>query len=243
MSATDSAAGERGRNATELVAERIRAHIQREGLERGDRLGREADLALAFGVSRPTLREALRLLASAHLIRATKGPGGGIFVAGTLEEGIGRTVSTIVSHMLEARTIESDELIETRLLLEVPLAGLAAQRATDLDVRALERLVDELGRDPTRLEEIDGRVHGMVATIAGNRLAGAFTEWIVDVAQPDLLALVRPALVEEVVAEQHRALVHAIAKGDPLNAERAMREHLVYLRDVAAAVLRERPSP
>ena len=53
-----------------------------------------------FGVSRPTLREALRLLSSSHLIRASKGPGGGIFVAATPEEGIGRTVSASVASML-----------------------------------------------------------------------------------------------------------------------------------------------
>ena len=77
--------------------------MQTEGLSPGDRLGREEDLAREFGVSRPTLREALRVLSSAHLIRASKGPGGGIFVAATPEQGIGLSVSASVASMLEAR--------------------------------------------------------------------------------------------------------------------------------------------
>lgn len=235
---------DRARNITEVVAERIRLHIQTEGLAPGDRLGRESDLAAEFGISRPTLREALKLLSSAHLIRASKGRGGGIFVDGTPEQSIGRTVSDVVSDMLAARSIDYDELVETRLLLEVPLAGLAAQRAQEPDVRALRRLVAEVAPDPLRLEFVDAQIHGMIAAIAGNRLAAAFTAWIVDVAQPRLFGFVAPALVEEVVAEQHRALVRAISRGDPHNAERAMHEHLVYLRDVIAAVARERdPEP
>lgn len=239
MAQPGSTADERARNVTEIVAERLRLHIQTEGLGPGDRIGRESDLAAAFGVSRPTLREALKLLASAHLIRASKGPGGGIFVDGTAEQSIGRTVSDIVSDMLTARRIDYDELVETRVLLEVPLAGLAAQRAQEADVRALQGLVDALEADPRRLQEVDGQIHGMIAAIAGNRLAAAFTDWIVDVAQPRLYAFVAPALVEEVVVDQHRALVRAIDRGDPHNAERAMHEHLVYLRDVVSAVERE----
>lgn len=239
MAPPGGTAEERARNITEVVAERIRLHIQTAGLGPGDRIGRESDLAASFGVSRPTLREALKLLASAHLIRASKGPGGGIFVDGTAEESIGRTVSDIVSDMLKARRLDYDELVETRLLLEVPLAGLAAHRAREADVRALEGLVAELEADVRRLEVVDGQIHGMVAAIAGNRLAAAFTGWIVDVAQPHLYALVAPALVEEVVVDQHRALVRAIARGDPVHAERAMHEHLVYLRDVISAIERE----
>src|SRR4051794_13645831 len=122
------------RGASDKVAAEIRAHVSRARLRPGDRLGREEDLARQFGVSRPTLREALRLLASSHLIRASKGRGGGIFVAATPEEGIGRTVSASVASMLESQRITIDELLETRMLFEVPPVGLAAERATEADV-------------------------------------------------------------------------------------------------------------
>jgi DNA-binding FadR family transcriptional regulator len=228
---------------SEVVAERIREFMLTEQLKPGDRLGREEDLARDFGVSRPTLREALRLLSSEHLIRASKGPGGGIFVAATPEQGIGMSVSATVASMLDARSIELDELLETRMLLEVPLAGLAAQRANDDDVAALEALVREVdgaGDDLERIGELDARLHRLVAKVADNRLAGAFTVWIVDVLQPRLREVIEPAVVESVVADQHRDLLQAIARGDPVAAERAMREHLVYVRDLVSAVsLRE----
>jgi GntR family transcriptional regulator, transcriptional repressor for pyruvate dehydrogenase complex len=228
------------RSASEEVAEAIRGWMLNRGLEPGDRLGREEDLAQQFGVSRPTLREALRLLSSAHLIRATKGPGGGIFVAATPVQGIGLSVTDSVASMLSADSIDMDELIETRMLLEIPLAGLAAQRATDEDVASLHAILDAAGEraQGNAFRLLDTRLHGTIAAIAGNRLARAFTEWIGTVLQPPLHALVERAAVDSVVAEQHRDIVRAIERGEPTAAERAMREHLVYLHDLVGAVRR-----
>jgi GntR family transcriptional regulator, transcriptional repressor for pyruvate dehydrogenase complex len=228
------------RSAPEEVADAIRAWMFGRGLQPGDRLGREEDLAQRFGVSRPTLREALRLLSSAHLIRATKGPGGGIFVAATPEQGIGRSVTDSVASMLSADSIDLDELIETRMLLEIPLAGLAAQRASEDDVAALRAVLEAAG-DSTQgdaFRGFDTRLHGLIAEIADNRLARAFTQWIGQVLQPPLHVLIEPAVVDAVVVEQHRDIVRAIERGDPPAAERAMREHLVYLHDLVGAVRR-----
>jgi len=226
-------------STSQVVAERIRTFVAAEGLKPGDRLGREEDLAREFGVSRPTLREALRLLSSEHLVRASKGPGGGIFVAATPEQGIGLSVSAAVATMLDAHSIGLDELLETRMLLEIPLAGLAAARASEQDVTVLRALVDDVNTaadDHAGTIEADARLHHLIAQIADNRLAGALTGWIVDVLQPRLAALIEPAVVVSVIADQHRDLLEAIVRGDPVAAERAMREHLVYLQDVVSAV-------
>jgi DNA-binding FadR family transcriptional regulator len=226
-------------NSSQLVAERIRGFILDRGLVPGERLGREEDLAREFGVSRATLREALRLLSSEHLVRASKGPGGGIFVDATPEQGIGLSVSAAVATMLDAHSIGLDELLETRMLLEIPMAGLAAQRAGERDVVELQKLVAEVeatADDLAQITELDKRLHHLIARIADNRLAGAFSGWIVDVLQPRLASVIEPAVVESVIADQHRDLLQAIARGDPLAAERAMREHLVYLRDLVNAV-------
>src|SRR3954452_3852051 len=141
MTAPDPRRRTERRSVSEQVADSIRVYMQQHELQPGDRLGREEDLARQFRVSRPTLRAALRLLSSSHLVRASKGPGGGIFVAATAEEGIGRTVSASVASMLQAQSITIDELLETRMLFEVPLVGLAAQRATDADVERLHPLL------------------------------------------------------------------------------------------------------
>jgi GntR family transcriptional repressor for pyruvate dehydrogenase complex len=223
------------RRASDEVAEALRAHIRDEGLGPGDRLGREEDLARRFGVSRPTVREAIRALSSAHLLIATKGPGGGIFVAATPEQGLGRSLTEAVAGMLEADALSIEELLETRVLLEVPLAGLAAQRAGPEQVAQLQALILEAGSAEDVLD-LDARVHRAVARIAGNRLAAALTEWIAEVLLPPLHQLIEPAVVHVVVVEQHRDLLRAIERGDPADAERAMREHLTYLRDLVDAV-------
>jgi GntR family transcriptional regulator, transcriptional repressor for pyruvate dehydrogenase complex len=215
--------------------------MQREGLKPGDRLGREEDLARTFGVSRPTLREALRLLSSAHLVRATKGPGGGIFVAATTEEGIALSVSEGVASMLAADAIDLDELLETRMLVEIPLAGLAAQRATPDEVARIRALVEASeaaadAGDQRRDHELDRELHRAIMQAAGNRLAGAFMAWVMDVLQPSLQERLQPAVVETALQEQHRDILRGIERGDPTATERATREHLLYLRDLVSVI-------
>jgi GntR family transcriptional repressor for pyruvate dehydrogenase complex len=157
------------------------------GCSPANRLGREQDLARSFGVSRPTLREALRLLSSAHLVRALKGPGGGIFVAATAEEGMALSVSETVASMLAAGAVDLDELLEARMLIEIPLAGLAAQRATTEQLGRLNELIAQAraaGADSDRFSELDRELHRTITAAAGNRLSGAFMAWVVDVLAP-----------------------------------------------------------
>jgi len=228
------------RGASEQVASLIQHHIQREGLAPDDFLGREEDLAARFGVSRPTLREALKLLASGNLIRANKGPGGGIFVASTAEQGIRRSVSDSIAMMLETGAVTLEQLLEARLLLEVPLAGHVANRA---DAALVERLraavAAEAAADPDDVEALaaaDGEVHRTIAAGAGNGIAEALIGWVYEVLQPSLVATLHGAVLHSAVVEQHEALVAAMAKGDPPRAERAMKDHLLYLRDVLRMV-------
>src|SRR6201986_675825 len=118
----------RGRSdASEHIALEIRRYLERRELQPGDRIGTEQELAAEFGVSRPTVREGLRLLASSPLIRVGRGRAGGIFVARTPNEGMSRNVSESIATMLAAESVSLSELLDARLFLEVPLAGLAAR--------------------------------------------------------------------------------------------------------------------
>jgi GntR family transcriptional repressor for pyruvate dehydrogenase complex len=220
------------RGASEQVAVQIQHYIQDEHLQPGDFLGREEDLAAEFGVSRPTLREALKLLASGNLIRASKGPGGGIFVAHTADEGMGLSLSDAIGMMLETGSVTLEELLDARLLLEVPLAGLAAYGADEQDQG---RLRETLRRTDDRATA-DADFHQAIAAAAGNRMLQALTGWVYDVVQPALNRELDGALLDEVVDEQHQELLSAIEKGDAARAERAMKDHLLYLRDVLRMV-------
>ncbi|MGH2982247.1 MAG: FadR/GntR family transcriptional regulator [Solirubrobacterales bacterium] len=228
------------RGASEEVAFQIQHYIQREGLSPGDFLGREGDLAEQFGVSRPTLREGLRLLASGSLVRASKGPGGGIFVAHTAEDGIGRSLSDAIAMLVETGAVSLDELLDARMLLEVPLAGRAAQTADSDTVarlrQAVEAEAEAEGESPEAVTAFDAEIHRIIASAADNRMAAALTAWVFEVLQPKLAEVLDEAIVHSAVLEQHDALLAAMEKGDPARAERAMREHLLYLRDVLRLV-------
>lgn len=227
------------RGASEQVASQIQHYIQGEELGPGDFLGREEDLASAFGVSRPTLREALKLLSSGNLIRATKGPGGGIFVAHTAEQGMSRSLSDAIAMMLETGAVTLDELLDARLFMEVQLAGLAAYQPDENTLKQLRASLDAAAAAPEDSEVVaatDAEIHRTIAAAAGNRMLQALTGWIFEVLQPSLAKVVEPAIVKSAVLEQHEALVAAIEKGDPARAERAMKDHLLYLRDVLGMV-------
>jgi DNA-binding FadR family transcriptional regulator len=225
-------------DASVQIALEIRRHLARTGLRPGDRLGTEQGLANEFGVSRPTLREALRLLSSSHLVRASRGPGGGIFVASTPNEGMSRSLSDSISTMLETQSVSLGELVEARIHLEVPLAGLAAAHATAATVLKLDAAIaDQEGKDPSSdgFRLADACFHRTIAMTAGNELLRAFASWTLDVLQPSLVATIGDAIDGDAILDQHRAILGAIRRGRPAAAERAMRRHLEYLRELVRA--------
>lgn len=229
----------RARRVSEEVASDILRVIEERSLKPGSRIGTEEELAREFGVSRPTLREALRTLSSGDLIRATRGPGGGIFVANTVEGGMGRSISDFISMLLEMRRVSIEELLEARALIEVPLAGLAAVRADAAVVAELRAAVDAAKEDladQALQVRSDARIHHALAAAGGNRVVEAFMQWAFDVLQPSLKAIIAPAVAESAIVEQHEAILGAIEAGDRARAERAMRDHLHYVRDLVRAV-------
>lgn len=184
-----------------------------------------------------TLREALKLLSSGNLIRASKGPGGGIFVAHTAEQGMGRSLSDAVGMMLDTGAVSVEELLEARMLLEVPMAGAAAYNADEADLRRLrEAMAHEAkaaaGGDHDALARIDQAVHRTIAAATGNRMVQALTGWMLEVLQPRLVELLRDAVVHSAIVGQHETLIAALEKGDAARAERVMKDHLLYLRDL-----------
>lgn len=221
------------------MALEIRRYLAERDLRPGERIGTEQELAAEFAVSRPTLREGLRLLASSHLIRATRGPGGGIFVANTPNEGMSRSLSESIATMLETDSVSLRELLDARMCLEVPLAGRAAERAGAETVEELETAIGEAAGNHPASEAFrlaDTRFHRVIATTAGNELLLAFTSWALDVLQPSLVDALGDAIDGGAILDQHRAIMRAIDRRRPLEAEEAMRRHLEYLSELLAAL-------
>ena len=138
----------RVRKAYEQVYDQLRDLIIRGELPRGERLPGEIVLAREFGVSRGTVREALRALAAHNLIRTAKGAGGGSFVTLPTVDHVSEFLEANISLLSEANDVTLEEFLETRRLLEVFAARQCALRRDDDD---LERLRETILEDPDEL--------------------------------------------------------------------------------------------
>ena len=138
----------RVRKAYEQVNDQLRELIVSGELAPGERLPNEAVLAREFGVSRATVREALRILTAQNLIRTTKGAGGGSYVTLPTVDHISEFLRGNLNLLSEADHVTLEEFLELRELIEVPAARLAAERASPADV---ERLRDTIPEQPLRM--------------------------------------------------------------------------------------------
>jgi DNA-binding FadR family transcriptional regulator len=228
------------------VAQAIRVYIAERSLQPGDRVGTEHDLAAEFGVSRPTVREALRLLAGSHLIRASQGRSGGIFVASMPHVGMATNIGESIVAMLATERLSLHDMVEARMFLEVPLAGMAAEKADAATVADLEAAIDaQRGHLPGTppFNDADTRFHRILAEASGNDLLMAFTRWILDVLQPSLIDVISASVGPDEIIEQHTAILRGVRRGQRAAAERAMRRHLEYLEETLVDIeSREGPS-
>ena len=225
--------------ASEDIAVQIRRWLDEQRLQPGERIGTEQEMADEFGVSRPTLREALRLLSASHLIRVGRGRTGGVFVASTPSEGMSKNVSESISLMLAAQSISMDELVDARLSLEVPIAGRAAVNADDEAIARLEAAIEAaVGHEPGTppFNAADGSFHQILAEAAGNDLLRALTAWILEVLQPTLVAHIAAQVDAEAILSQHRAILRAVRRHQRSAAEKAMQAHIEYLAGVLRAI-------
>src|SRR3954449_2449078 len=132
----------------EVVAERLLERVVDGDLQPGARLPNEAALASDFGVSRATVREALRVLAAQNLIRTSKGAGGGSYVTLPSVTGVSDFVESSIRILSDADDVTLAELLEARELLEVPAARLSALRCSEAEV---ERLRESIPDEPLRM--------------------------------------------------------------------------------------------
>jgi len=238
----------------EQVEEQLKGAILSGQLEVGSRLPSETVLAAEFSVSRTTVREALRSLATKGLIEKTPGAGGGSFVRNVDHWSLGRVVQEGMQNLLQLGTIQETEASDVRYMLEVPAARLAAQNRTESDVRVLERIVAQLSTtshdDPT-IPAMDAQLHTTVALMSGNRVLASLVYALHRTTEP-VRHLKLTVEVGKHSHHQHQRLVEAIKAKDPDAAEEAMIDHLSYLRQhpkrassgkMHAAAVRSVPGP
>jgi DNA-binding FadR family transcriptional regulator len=222
----------RVRKAYEQVADQLRELIVSGRLQRGERLPNETVLAREFGVSRATVREALRLLTAQSMIRTAKGAGGGTYVTLPTVDHVSEFLNSALELLAAAEHVTLDELLEAREALEVPAARMAAQRRTD---GAVERLEATIPADPPKLSPTEEFVynadfHTSIIAASGNSFLMMAAQPLFSILQTSLARSSLGARFHRGIHQQHRAIVSAIDRGDAGRAEREMRSHLEYLR-------------
>ena len=242
MTEGTSEAGVKGFHARQVkrpraqVEEQLRQAILHGTFKHGERLPSETELAHEFGISRPTLREALGSLASAGLIRRVPGVSGGNFVNGVTPDSLRRMLSESMNTILRLGSLDVDEVDQVRRLLEVPAARWAASNRSAADLIELKRTV-ELERaavhdDPAAVAN-DLEFHELIGRSSGNRLLAAFVSAVHEVAH-QIRVVDMNADVAGTTTSQHASILAAIEASDAAAAADLMSQHLDYVLNHSA---------
>jgi DNA-binding FadR family transcriptional regulator len=214
-----------------MLADALRARILTRELLPGQRLPVEPDLADQYGVSRSTVREALRVLASQGLITTTRGVSGGSFVAYPSPKQMSDYLHASLGLFAESEDLAVDALLEARDMLEVPVAGLAAVRRTASDLDTLRaKLGEPAGSEPRQIMEFARGFHEALLHIAGNAIVEALTRPVFEVLYERMLLLTAPEPTWSRVKDDHELIFAAVAAGDAEAARAEMQIHLEKLR-------------
>lgn len=220
----------RSQKAYRSIVRTIVDRIARGELEYGNRLYNEQELMAMLGVSRPTLREALRVLEFLGI--ATVAPRRGILINQPQDsEGYLPLLSVLLFERITER-----ELFELRQALQIEAVGHAAERCRNPQQQAaLDAINDELAQllagdpvDPVRFARIDYAFHEQIAAMADNRLAKKLLNTFGVMMKEQLVEISRAMAPElrQKTLRFHREIARQIELGNPQEARRIMREHL-----------------
>lgn len=222
----------------DVITERLEAMILEGSLSPGQRLPPERELAERFGVSRPSLREAIQKLAARGLL--TSRQGGGTFVSERLQSGYSDPLLEMLSRHGEFHL----DLLEFRDALEGISAYYAALRSTPADKALLIRRFEELEAsyaepllqdDPNREAKADAAFHLAIAEAGHNVLLLHTIRGIFNLLEKSIVSSLahlfeKPGSREQLMA-QHRALLDAILTGHAEEARSRAHEHLVFVEE------------
>jgi GntR family transcriptional repressor for pyruvate dehydrogenase complex len=211
--------------AEDIVAQLLLL-IREKKLRPGDKLPPERELAVMMGVSRPSLREALRSLSIMHVVELRHGSG--TYVT-SLEPEI------LVEHLDFVFSLDDStylQLFETRKILEPGLCSLAAQRISDEELAQLETCVAHSAagpQDPEAYFQADIDLHTIITVAAHNPVLHRFMASIHRLSQASRRrTVVLPGVMQQTY-QDHQAIVQALTAHDPTAAYQAMLTHLTHI--------------
>src|SRR5436305_12608236 len=212
--------------ASSAIAEQIRTAIVTGRLKAGDRLSPERELAEQFGVSRVTVRDALRALEAMGLIEVKVGARGGAFVTAPTGSKVAQTMSDMM--MMSATTPE--DIVEARLIVELGTVTLACARASDEDLAQLRELC-ERGREALEAgnysRELSWEFHAQLGQSAHNGAVGGLTQSFRSTLSMHPLRVREGSRAHELTVDEHARIVDALVARDGDAARREMAHHLL----------------
>lgn len=223
-------------HAYETTVECLSAAIKMGLYRPGEQLPAERDLADMMGVSRTTLREAIRVLVEQGFLSVKRGRAGGTFVADTL------TLPTVVQ--LKQRLLQQgatlNDILDHRFVVEPGVAALAADRATPSQLDDLQTLVNQMSKVVKHFDEhrrLDTEFHLLIAKATQcDRLVSVMAGIHADLS--DLLAIIphsAAACLDSVV--QHQQILDAIHEKDGDRARQLMTDHITRTESLLIGLL------
>ncbi|WP_421980301.1 FadR/GntR family transcriptional regulator [Roseibium sp.] len=219
------------------IANAIRDAILEGRLAGEERLPSEADLADRFGVSRSTVREALKRLAAQNLIRSERGSSGGAFVNRMTWSEAQDNLVTTTRLLIGMNDIPLEDAIEARFSLEAAALPLAADKCAEDDLTAM-RAETNRQRDPLTSDEefcaSDVTFHSTIAQSTGNPLLAFQLSAAFEAMQPLMNMLVYRLRDRERIADYHDALLSALKERDAVAAAESLEQLCAYTKELAA---------
>jgi DNA-binding FadR family transcriptional regulator len=227
------------REKPQQVADELRRQIVAGELEEGDLIGHEPDLIQRFGVSRPSLREALRILEAEGLISVVRGVQGGVVAHQPDERLMARTAGLV----LQARKVELADVFEARTFIEPAAVRLIAssrhRRTAASRLRSLIADQEQVVDDPAAFADANARFHEELVAMAGNETLTIVVEMLHEVVTRAVTA------VSQVEGNGHgsvrtrrrglrsqQRVVDLIEGGDAEGAEEHWRTHMAVVGKV-----------
>ena len=216
------------RRAFEEICARIRDQLSAGALKPGDKLPPERELAQQMGVGRNALREALRSLEIAGIVRLQKGVKGGAFI----REGNALGMSQVVQDQFHLGSISADELTEARVHIQDLVVRLACERATKKDFDAIAKNIDhteemtKAGRYLDRVE-CSREFYTLLAAASHNQVLSMMVHSITEILMQFVLArLAAGGKPQPKLVEKRRHFLESLKARDAETACRDMRLHL-----------------
>lgn len=219
----------RPKKVSSQIADQIRESILAGDFAPGDKLPPERELAEMFGVSRPSVREALNILASAGLVMSYQG--GGTVVQSLMETSHGNALSDLI-RIQQDRALE---VIEVRKCMESWTAFYAAQRALPEDIRRMDEILvgmeKNLGNQASS-EDLDANLHIVIARATHNIVWLHLMQSLFDAMKEFQRGVWRAVYLtpedHKLLFDHHSTIVAAIKNKNPEAAREAMMHHLTF---------------